>query len=257
MRETGTVDADKWIARWDLQQNAHIRNREERFQFMFSIVEHVAGRTPNILDLACGPGSLSRRFLDRFPGGSSVAVDYDPVLLHFARNSKGYDHGRVTFVEANLASDDWFRKLPVGEFDAIMSTTALHWLPENSLKKLYNTIFELIRQGGVFLNGDHLYPEGEPQYLKDLFRDMRHSYEEKVFSSGEALNWTEWWEKLAKEESLSVLIEERTRRYPHSDSHNHSISLETHEQFLRDAGFHEVGVGWQDLDNRVLIASKR
>ncbi len=256
MKTPSTLDADAWIDSWDLQQNAHIRNRVSRFQFMFDLVEHICGESPTILDLACGPGSLSGRFLKRFPKGRSIAVDYDPVLLKIAGEAMRYDHARVTFVEANLASSDWIEKLPVKKFDAIMSTTALHWLNENALENLYTTIYSLLNPGGIFLNGDHIYPEAEPENLKSVFRDIRHSYEEQKFAKAEALNWSDWWKKLSSVEGLDMLFEERKLRYPEADRHDHHLSLETHLHYLESAGFENVGVGWQDLDNRVLTAIK-
>lgn len=256
MSATDHLDYDLWIKSWDLQQNAHIKNRELRFQFMFEMVEQICGKSPTILDVACGPGSLSGRFLNRFPEGRSVAVDFDPVLLNLAKNTSLYDHKRVTFVEANLASPDWREKLPERKFDAILSTTALHWLSADALKKVYSTIHSLLDSKGVFLNGDHVYPDFEPQRLKDIFTDARHSFENGKFSTGEALNWSDWWKELSSYGELSGLFEERNRRYPNSDNHSQNISLESHLQYLKVAGFETVGVGWQEMDNRVLMGLK-
>lgn len=249
-------DYDSWTKSWELQQNAHIKNREMRFNFMFEVVEQICGNSPLILDMACGPGSLSGRFLGRFAKGESVGVDYDPVLLTLARKNSRYDHSRVEFIEANLASEDWMKKLPKRKFNAVLSTTALHWLPEEALRKVYSNIFSLLDEKGVFLNGDHLYPDSESQRLKDLFNDARHSFEKDKFSNGEALSWTDWWEKLSSFDEIKDLMEERKRRYPNSDNHSQNIPLEKHAAFLKEAGFSTVGVGWQDLDNRVLIALK-
>ena len=62
--------------------------REERFAVIADVVEVVAGGRPRVLDLGCGPGSLSVRILDRLPAASVVAVDADPVLLA-ARAQRG------------------------------------------------------------------------------------------------------------------------------------------------------------------------
>lgn len=250
------LDYDSWVSSWDLQQNAHIKNREARFKFMLEMVGQVCGQKPTVLDLACGPGSLSGRFLQAFPEGTSVAVDYDPVLLRIARNTGQYDHSRVTFIEANLASEDWLERLPVKNYDAILSTTALHWLPEDALDKLYSKIYGLLGRNGIFLNGDHIYPASEPQRIKDLFTEARHSFEDGKFSNGEALGWSDWWKELSKFAELKDLFAERNRRYPDSDNHSQNIPLEKHMEFLKAAGFSDVGVGWQDLDNRVLMALK-
>ncbi len=251
-----TVDSSKWIESWELQQNLEIRGREERFDFIFDVVKNYAGPEARILDLACGPGSLGGRFTRRYVKSTSVGVDYDPVLLLLARSYIGYDHKRMQFKEADLGKDDWTELIGTGNFDAVMSTTALHWLNESSLRKVYSQIYKLLGEKGVFLNGDHLYPSEENQAIKDLFDNMRHSHQEKEESSGNAMTWDQWWEEIGKLEEFKELIEERRRRYPQADNHTHQISLEQHVKYLKEAGFRAVEVGWQDLDNRVLIALK-
>jgi trans-aconitate methyltransferase len=55
------------LARWDRQQEGYIKEREERFEIMFDVLEATLGDKFTVIDAACGPGSLSRRLLDRFP----------------------------------------------------------------------------------------------------------------------------------------------------------------------------------------------
>ncbi len=251
-----TGNADKWIYAWELQQNLEIKGREERFSFMFDVVGHYSGTKPKILDLACGPGSLGGKFTARYPHATSVGVDYDPVLLHLARSFSGYDHNRMRFVEADLGKDDWVTLLNSRDFDAVMSTTALHWLNESSLRRVYGEIYSLLGENGIFLNGDHLYPLNENGAIKELFNNLRHKHQEQEKTSGKALTWNQWWEEISEVEEFRELLEERKRRYPNADRHTHEVSLEQHREFLRDAGFRAIEVGWQDLDNRVLIALK-
>jgi SAM-dependent methyltransferase len=106
------------------------------------------------LDLGCGPGSLLRRMLDRFPHARSLAVDLDPVLLTMRRQVHGSVGGRLTWVDADLCDPNWSHPPAVRQVDAVLSTTALHWLPCNALARLYHQIGSLVREGGVFLNGD-------------------------------------------------------------------------------------------------------
>ena len=84
-----TTDFARWLARWDAQQQRHIPDREERFAAMVDAVAAFAGPEPRVLDLGCGPGSLSARVLDRIPGASVVAIDADPVLLAIGRGALG------------------------------------------------------------------------------------------------------------------------------------------------------------------------
>jgi trans-aconitate methyltransferase len=63
------------------------------------------------IDLACGPGSLSQRLLQRFPQARVIAVDVDPVLLALGRGALGTVGGRLRWVDADLASPDWAQAL--------------------------------------------------------------------------------------------------------------------------------------------------
>lgn len=247
---------DKWVESWELQQNLEIRGRGDRFNFMLDLVGYYSGTKANVLDLACGPGSLGGRFTKRFPDATSVGVDFDPVLLHLARNYSGYDHTRMRFVEADLGNSNWPNKLDMRDFDAVLSTTALHWLDESSLRRVYGEIYQVLGDRGIFLNGDHLYPSREDEEIRKLFNGLRHQHQESQKSLGAGTSWFEWWEGIGKEEEFRGLLEERKRRYPEADRHNHPVSLEQHMKFLRDAGFRAVNVGWQDLDNRVIVALK-
>jgi trans-aconitate methyltransferase len=68
----------EWIAKWDEQQEENLPDREDRFTALIDAVEEGAGRPdPLVLDLGCGPGSLSVRLLDRIPAATVVAVDGD------------------------------------------------------------------------------------------------------------------------------------------------------------------------------------
>src|SRR5436305_1561166 len=86
MPQLGRDAALEWIRRWDLQQEESLPDREERFTALIDAVEAGTGRPdPLVIDLGCGPGSLSVRLLDRIPAARVVAVDADPVMLAPAR----------------------------------------------------------------------------------------------------------------------------------------------------------------------------
>ncbi|OLT16976.1 hypothetical protein BJF78_13655 [Pseudonocardia sp. CNS-139] len=62
--------AAAWIDRWDAQQTRYIADREERFAVIGDVVAHALGPAgdPVVLDVGCGPGSLSARLAHRLPG---------------------------------------------------------------------------------------------------------------------------------------------------------------------------------------------
>ena len=72
------VTAQRWIDRWDAQQQRYMPDREERFTALIDAVEAGARRpAPPVLDLGCGPGSLAVRLLGRMPAATVVAIDAD------------------------------------------------------------------------------------------------------------------------------------------------------------------------------------
>src|SRR3984957_21138963 len=86
LQELDPAAARDWIDRWDRQQEVYMADREERFPALIDAVEAGAGRPdPLVLDLGCGPGSLSVRLLARLPEANVVAVDADPVTLSLGR----------------------------------------------------------------------------------------------------------------------------------------------------------------------------
>ena len=108
-------------------------DREQRLAALLDLVEVTAGPAPTVVDLACGTASITRRLLARLPGARAVAVDVDPVLLAIARGSLGGDE-RVRIVRADLRDPAWVERLGGVEADAVVTSTALHWLPEGDLR---------------------------------------------------------------------------------------------------------------------------
>lgn len=248
---TATLDtafAADWIRRWDAQQEFYVADREERFAVIGDVLAQVSADNehPVVLDLGCGPGSLSERLARRLPGAVIFGIDADPVLLALAR---GRHAGRITFLDADLAGPDWSDGLP-GTVDAVVSTTALHWLTEAELSALYRRLGELVRPGGVFVNGDHLYP-ADPAFAA-LAKRVR---EDRARRAGVTDNedWGSWWAAVRADSTLGPLFAERSRR-PINDHDGNHLSAAGHAELLRAAGFGAVEPVWQVGDDQVLVA---
>jgi SAM-dependent methyltransferase len=83
-------------------------------------------------------------------------VDIDPVMLAIGRGALGTVDGRLRWIEADLASRDWLDALEETQVDAVLSSTALHWLEPEPLARLYHDLGRLLRLDGLFLNGDNM-----------------------------------------------------------------------------------------------------
>jgi SAM-dependent methyltransferase len=196
---------------------------------------------------------MSQRLLARFPQAHSIAVDLDPILLLLGQQVLGDMHGRLRWVEADLSAPSWHSRIGAEHVDAVVSTTALHWLPAGSLVDLYGQLGDLVRPGGVFLNGDFF------GIAPDLPSFTAVSESEHARWSAEAAqmgreDWEMWWEALRREPGMESLFVERERRFSNKTRPRSHSLVEVHLAALRNAGFHEVGVIWQYLDNRVVMA---
>lgn len=251
--EADTLDWHDWLSRWDRQQTRYLPHREERFEAMFDAVEALLPPDFVALDLGCGPGSLSQRLLARFPQARCIAVDQDPVLLAMGRGALGDLGGRLRWVDANLGDPAWREHIGVEAVDVALSTTALHWLPPAQLVRLYTELGTLIRPNGLFLDGDHMaFAPGMEPFKR--VRDLVNIREERAAEQGGAESWRGWWDALRAEAALDALFAERERRLPESAHGDFELTCELHAAALGNAGFRSVGVLWQRLDNRVLLA---
>ena len=260
LTELDPAAARDWIARWDRQQEVYLPDREERFAALIDAVEAGTGRPdPLVVDLGCGPGSLSVRLLARVPAATVIAVDADPVTLSLGRAAYGSVPG-LRFLDIDLRSSGWEKELglePSRQADAVVSTTALHWLSAPELRRLYQVLAGLLRPGGVFLDGDHLrLDETQNPALARLDRAIEEAEDRRRFPgghAGHAEDWGQWWQAVAAEPALADAAAERERGTVHHHGPEGAL-LAVHTAALAAAGFADTGTLWQRGSNRLLVA---
>lgn len=248
--------ASELMESWEFQQNSHIRFRENRFRVMFDLLEEAFGDSINALDVACGPGSLSRRMLDRFPHSQTTSVDYDPVLLAIGKTFLRTYSDRITWIEGDLRADKWSGGLQAGSYNCALSTTALHWIDAQHLKMLYTNLYELLSDDGIFMNGDHMLLEENDSKILELAQRASERWSQRSFEDTGSMDWDSWWSYIRDKTELADLMEERSRRYASPGNHNHRVPLKRHIEFLKSAGFRNVDVVWQYSSDRILVAMK-
>jgi trans-aconitate methyltransferase len=244
--------AEAWQASWDAQQMGFMVDREERFAALLDLVEVAAGPAPTVIDLACGTASITRRLLARLPEARAVAVDVDPVLLTIARGSLGSDE-RVRIVRADLRDPAWKERLSGVQADAVVTSTALHWLPEDDLARVYRDLHDLVRPGGLVGNADTMPADGLPQLGSGL-RALAERREEAALARG-VESWRAWWERAAADPVLEGPMAERATLFGGAD-HPPSFVPPAgwHVAALGAAGFTEAGVAWRSGTDAIVAA---
>jgi len=240
---TQLLDGDAWQESWDRQQQAYMPDREERFRAMIDAVDAVVDGVPapRILDLAAGTGSISLRLLHRLPGADVTLVDLDPVLLTIATASLGE---RVRIAQADLRGAGWLDALPHKEYDAVLTATALHWLPAGRITVLYEEIAGLVRPGGVFVNADHIPPDGLPR-LSEALRHKARSRRLSRHASAAVPSWEQWWRHVSDDPVLGGLMSRRAELFGGDHPAEWTPPAQWHVTALLAAGFREAGVLWR------------
>ncbi len=246
--------ARAWIERWDSQQQGYLPDREQRFTALIDALEDAVGRPdPLVLDLGCGPGSLGVRLLARLPKATVVGIDADPLTLTLGR-AAFQDVAGLRFVDADLRVAGWSDRLGlVRRADAVVSTTALHWLTQDALVATYTEAASLLVPGGVLLDGDHMREDDTAPTLIRLGRAMTARREQRHFSADRAETWENWWAAVAADPDLAALNAERDARDVAAEHHGSPAGLlSVQTRALQAAGFAEVGILWQHGYNRLL-----
>jgi SAM-dependent methyltransferase len=116
-----------------------------------TLLEEVPQDAARVLDLGSGDGRLLGLLLLARPAATGVAVDFSPPMLERLRQRFRQD-SRVEVVAHDLG-----RPLPpLGTFDVVASSFAIHHLPHPRKEALYREAWGLLRPGGVFANLEHV-----------------------------------------------------------------------------------------------------
>jgi SAM-dependent methyltransferase len=171
-------------------------------------------RLSRVLDLGSGAGRLLGLVKLAHPEAQAVALDFSETMLNELRERFGSDPS-VSIVmhdlEQPLADS-------LGQFDAVVSSFAIHHVPHARKRTLYEEIFGLLSPGGVFCNLEH------------------------VASPTEALH----------QHFLDCLSVRRTEE----DPSNKLLVLETQLQWLRAIGFTDVDCHWKWRELALLAGVK-
>jgi SAM-dependent methyltransferase len=109
-----------------------------------------------VIDLGCGDGILGRTVLERWPGAHVWFVDFSEPMLRAAQGRVGQNPS-ATIVQADFSIPGWIGCLDGRtSFDLVLSGYAIHHQPDQTKKRLYAEVYDLLSPGGVFLNLEHV-----------------------------------------------------------------------------------------------------
>ena len=109
---------------WDPE--LYQRFGDERSRPFFDLVGRVAAESPEVVvDLGCGPGTLTATLARRWPGAEVRGIDSSAEMIEAAQTLPA-DGQRLRFALGDVR--DW---KPDGRADVIVSNAVLQWIPDH------------------------------------------------------------------------------------------------------------------------------
>ena len=159
-----------------------------------AITSTLPENTQTILDLGAGTGLELIPLFDRFPDARVTAIDISESMLDVLKARPFAD--RVTCIAGDIFS------VPFADnYDAVISSAALHHFDPDNKRMLYRRIFSALKPGGIYINSDRFYDNLEDQEI-----DLRDYAEDP-------------------------------NRWPHMDT---PLAMDIERQLLEDVGFTDV-----------------
>jgi len=131
-----------------------------------------------LLDIGCGDGFFSKRFLAQ-AGGRVDALDIDPIALAVARRHNSDPNVRFWLVDATQGP------FPSKQYEVVIWDGALAHFPEETTQGMLHKISTVLSPSGIFLGseslgrGDH----GHRQFfdhLEDLEKSLRPHFAHSI-----------------------------------------------------------------------------
>jgi ubiquinone/menaquinone biosynthesis C-methylase UbiE len=216
-----------------------IPDRARQMEIVLRLLQSAPTPPRRILDVGSGDAILLAALLETFPEASGVALDFSPPMLDQARKRLASFGPRAAVVEADLSTPAWQEKV-ARPFDAVVSGFAIHHLPHDRKRKLYEEIFNSLADGGSFVNCEHV-ASATPR-LERLFDEAMSEHLWKQRSDA--------GENVTREQVLAEYLTRPDR------AANILAPVEEQCRWLRDIGFEDVDCYWKYLELAVFGGRK-
>jgi tRNA (cmo5U34)-methyltransferase len=172
-------------------------------------------------------GLFSKNVYDKYPNARFVLYDLADKMLDVARERFKHNQNQFEFIIGDYRNIQVTKK-----FDLVISSLSIHHLIHDEKKALFGSIFNLLRNQGLFINVDQI--RGDTDYLIDLY-------------------WNHWLKQVRETKQPDQRIQESIDRRTEFDI---DATMSEQLQWLKEAGFINVDCVYKNYFVGVFLATK-
>ncbi|WP_025679767.1 class I SAM-dependent methyltransferase [Paenibacillus massiliensis] len=146
---------------YDRQRKQLIPCFDEFYGVALSLVESIHS-SPNILDLGAGTGLFSSMALQKYPNSQITLVDLSEKMLEGARE-RFHQLDNIHYVVGDYSNLTFSQS-----YDIVISSLSIHHLTHTAKRQLFSTVYQLLNDGGIFVNADQV--AGNSSQTDDFFK---------------------------------------------------------------------------------------
>ena len=148
-------------------------------------------RNPVITDLGAGTGIFIEKILETNSSAVCYWIDYSEDFLNVAKDKLSKYDNKVKFILVSL-DEPWESHLS-SQPDFVFSMSAIHHLENNEKRALYARCYDILSDGGWFINIDEMKTLNKDAYLLNLYQWINHVEEYKSNISENEMHFYNKW----------------------------------------------------------------
>lgn len=216
-----------------------IPERKKILSIISRAVAELGPVNPKIIDLGCGLGDVTAEILKLKPQADVLMIDFSDEMIR--RSSERFrDYKNINVVKRDLNQGI----LDVTEdrgFDVVVSCFSIHHVEFENRIKLYSDIRELLKEQGLFINGD-------------LFREDSPAIDQWEFNNLISSLVIQLKEKLGQEWTFKELELNRLENAQKMGDKPGTLWDMFHD--MKAAGFRHVDCLWKSRNLAIMAATK-
>ncbi|MBD3232080.1 methyltransferase domain-containing protein [Candidatus Dependentiae bacterium] len=233
-------DLENRVKQYDIDMDIMHPNRPKMVDVVLNFLPYDKQAKIKAIDLGTGTGFFTKKYLEKFPNSSIIAIDGAEAMIELAKTRLGKLSNSVEFIVGDFGKlQNLIQEQSV--FDVIFASFALHHLLIPEKENCLKYIFKLLKPNGWFFNADCVI--GETQELENVYQKLRiegilkrTEYKDPRFK--DFATTRKWLDDLeTKEEDYLIKVSEE-------------LSI------LQNAGFRNIDILWKEYREATWCAQK-